>query len=79
MYNYIAAIIKSISHSLSNMSHGETKTVHAQQQTLKPSTRLEGCIQYAQEICEDAGKLNLPQATKKAERLPSGCIAEVLT
>ncbi len=62
------------------MSHGETRTVHAQQQTLKPWTRLEGCIEYAQEKRgEDAGKLNLPQATNKVERLPSGCIAEVLT
>jgi len=34
-----------------------------------PKKGLEGCIEYAEEICEDAGELNLPQATNKAERL----------
>ncbi len=32
-----------------------------------PKKRLEGCIEYAQEICEDAGKLSLPQVPTRSK------------
>ena len=41
-----------------------------QQQTLKPQMQLRGCIDDAQIVYEDAGKLGLPQAT---EAKPRGC------
>jgi len=40
-----------------------------QQQTLKPQMKLRGSIGNARKICEDVGKLGLPQATDKPERL----------
>jgi len=40
-----------------------------QQQTLKPQMKLRGSIGNARKICEDVGKLGLPQATDKTERL----------
>ena len=48
--------------------HGSIKGKD-QQQTLKPQMKLRGCIGNAQKVCEDAGKLGLPQATDKIERL----------
>ena len=41
----------------------------SQQQTLKPQLRLRGCIDCSQILCENAGRLAMPQATDKAERL----------
>jgi hypothetical protein len=59
---------KSLSLTSKSPVHGGQRCI-GQQQSRKPRTRLEGCIEYAQELCEDAGKLSMPQGTDKAEKL----------
>ena len=47
-----------------------TGTEEDQQQTLEPQVKLRGaCTDDAQEVCEDAGKLGLPQAIDQTKRL----------
>ena len=46
-------------------------------QTLKPQMKLRGFIGGAHKICEDAGKLGLPQATDNTERLCGCCFTSL--
>ena len=41
-------------------------------QNLEPQMKLTGCIGH--KICEDVGKLGLPQATDKSKRLCSAAL-----
>ena len=66
-----AQVLVSCSKCDTTCMHGWRGSVQGkdQQQTLKPQMKLRGSIGDAHKICEDAGKLSLPQATDTPERL----------
>jgi len=66
-----AQVLGSCSKCDTTCMHGWRGSVQGkdQQQTLKPQMKLRGSIGNARKICEDVGKLGLPQATDKPERL----------
>ncbi len=66
-----AQVLVSCSKCDTTCMHGWRGSVQGkdQQQTLKPQMKLRGSIGDAHKICEDAGKLSLPQATREAVRM----------